>query len=412
MPLRAKVTWSPVPGGHERGRPADIGGSAGRDREAGQRLFGDAPAGGVGAAAFGGCRGAVEHVLASVRQGGQQVVCLGREGMLPRAARAVQPPDVPVAAGCGELMPHGQDWCDVDRASAQALAFAARRLEAESLGLVFAASAPTPELANLPDLAVEGLRDKDALALLDRALAGPIDAQVRDQIIAETRGNPLALLELPRGLTPPQLAGGFGFPGALGLARGLEDSFRRRFEALPERTRQLLLIAAADPTGDAALLWRAAFRLGLSGEAAVPAAQAGLADFGGRVRFRHPLVRSAAYRSASLRDAQRAHRALAKVTDAEADPDRRAWHLAQAAAGPDADVADELRYFPTDARTPDRPPRAARVELVPAGRRRGRRALHGHEAGRPLYSGRIASPVPAASELQAADAQPDPQPLS
>jgi DNA-binding CsgD family transcriptional regulator len=237
------------------------------------------------------------------------------------------------------LIDDGQ-W--LDQASAQVLAFAARRLEAESLGLVFATGALTPELASLPELAVDGLRDKDALTLLDRALAGPIDTQVRDQIIAETRGNPLALLELPRGLTPAQLAGGFGFLGAMGLAHGMEDSFRRRVDALPERTRQLLLVAAADPTGDAALVWRAAFRLGLSGEAAVPAAEAGLAEFGARVRFRHPLVRSAAYRSASVRAAQQAHRALAEVTDARLDPDRRAWHLAQAAAGPDADAADEL----------------------------------------------------------------------
>jgi DNA-binding CsgD family transcriptional regulator len=246
------------------------------------------------------------------------------------------------------LVDDGQ-W--LDQASAQVLAFAARRLEAESLGLVLAASAPTPELANLPDLAVEGLRDEDALALLDKALAGPIDTQVRDQIIAETRGNPLALLELPRELTPAQLAGGFGFPGAMGLARGMEESFRRRVDALPDPVRQLLLIAAADPTGDAALVWRAASRLGLSGEAAVPAAEAGLAEFGARVRFRHPLVRSAAYRSASVRDAQQAHRALAEVTDARLDPDRRAWHLAQAITGPDADVADELERSADRARS-------------------------------------------------------------
>jgi DNA-binding CsgD family transcriptional regulator len=230
----------------------------------------------------------------------------------------------------------------LDRASAQVLAFAARRLGAESVGVVFAASSPTRELAELPALVVEGLRDDDARVLLDRALPGAIDAQVRDQIIAETRGNPLALLELPRGLTAAQLAGGFGYPGAIDVAGSLEESFRRRVDALPGPARQLLIIAAADPTGDAALVWRAASGLGFGVEAAVPAAQARLAEFDARVRFRHPLVRSAAYRSGSVRDTQRAHRALAAVTDARLDPDRRAWHLAQAAAGPDADIAGEL----------------------------------------------------------------------
>jgi DNA-binding CsgD family transcriptional regulator len=239
----------------------------------------------------------------------------------------------------------------LDRASAQALAFAARRLGAESVGLVFAASAPTRELADLPDLLVEGLRDEDARTLLDRALAGRIDPQVRDQIVAEAHGNPLAVLELPRGLAVAQLAGGFGFPGAIGLTGSMEDDFRRRVDALPGPTRGLLQIAAADPTGDAALVWRAASRLGISADAAVPAAEAGLAEFGARIRFRHPLVRSAAYRSGAVRDTRRAHGALAEVTDARLDPDRRAWHQAQAANGPDADIADELERSADRARS-------------------------------------------------------------
>jgi DNA-binding CsgD family transcriptional regulator len=238
----------------------------------------------------------------------------------------------------------------LDRASAQVLAFAARRLGAESLGLVFGASEPSRELAGLPDLVVAGLRDQDARVLLDHVLAGSLDARVRDQIIAETRGNPLALVELPRGLTPAQLAGGFGIPGAMGPAGSMAETFRRRVDALPGPTRQLLLIAAADPTGDAALVWRAASRLGISTSAAVPAAEARLAEFGGRVRFRHPLVRSAAYRSGLVRDTQQAHRALAAVTDARLDPDRRAWHRALAAAGPDAEVADELEMSADRAR--------------------------------------------------------------
>lgn len=173
-------------------------------------------------------------------------------------------------------------------------------------------------------------------------LTGPIDGRVRDQIVAETRGNPLALLELPRGLTVAELAGGFGLPGAIPLAGSIEESFRRRVGALPHQTRRLLLLAAADPTGDPALVWRAADRLGIGADAAAPAADAGLAEFGTRVRFRHPLARSAAYRSAPAQDRQEAHRTLAEVTDQQLDPDRRAWHRAQTAPGPDEEVAAEL----------------------------------------------------------------------
>ena len=186
----------------------------------------------------------------------------------------------------------------LDQASAQVLAFVARRLGAESVGLVFGTRAAGGELAGLPELAVGGLAEADARALLDAVLTGPVDARVREQIVAETRGNPLALLELPRGLTLAELAGGFGLPGALPLAGRIEDSFRRQIDALPAQARRLLLVAAADPTGDPVLVWRAAGRLGIGAEAAAPAAEAGLAEFGARVRFRHPLVRSAAYRSA------------------------------------------------------------------------------------------------------------------
>jgi DNA-binding CsgD family transcriptional regulator len=275
----------------------------------------------------------------------------------------------------------------LDQASAQVLAFAARRLGAESVGLVFAASAPTGELAGLPALVVEGLRDEDASTLLDGALAGPIDPQVRNQIIAEAHGNPLALLELPRGLTVAQLAGGFGFPGAMGLAGSMEESFRRRVNGLPGPARELLLIAAADPTGDAALVWRAASRLGISAEAAVPAAEASLAEFGARVRFRHPLVRSAAYRSGSVGDTRRAHAVLAEVTDARLDPDRRAWHRAQAANGPDADIAGELERSADRARSRGGVGAAAAflersAVLTLAPQQRARRALAAAEAKR------------------------------
>jgi DNA-binding CsgD family transcriptional regulator len=228
----------------------------------------------------------------------------------------------------------------LDRASAQVLAFVARRLGAESVGLVFSARVADGELAILPGLEVKGLPERDARALLDAALTGPVDARVREQIVAETQGNPLALLELPRSSTPIHLAGGFGLPGA--LPGRIEDSFRRRVDALPAQARRLLLLAAADPTGDPVLVWRAAGRLGIDTLAAGPAAEAELADFGARVQFRHPLVRSATYRSASAQDRQEAHQALAHATNRQTDPDRRAWHRAQAAAGPDEEVAAEL----------------------------------------------------------------------
>jgi DNA-binding CsgD family transcriptional regulator len=233
-----------------------------------------------------------------------------------------------------------EQW--LDRSSAQVLGFVARRLVAESVGLVFAARMPSSDLAGLPELAVEGLRAADARALLETALMGPLDSRVRDRVVAETHGNPLALLELARGLTAQELAGGFGVPAAVGLSGGIEESFRRRIEVLPEQTRRLLLIAAAEPVGDPALVWVAAARLGIGAEAAEPAVEAGLVEFAGRVRFRHPLVRSVVYSSASSVEKRRVHDALARVTDAQLDPDRRAWHLAHAVAGPDPDVAAEL----------------------------------------------------------------------
>jgi DNA-binding CsgD family transcriptional regulator len=233
-----------------------------------------------------------------------------------------------------------QQW--LDRASAQALGFAARRLAAEPIGLVFAARVPGEDVAGLPELVVGGLPDDDARELLASVLTGPLDAQVRDQIIADTNGNPLALLELPRGLTPAQLAGGFGLSSAVPLDGRIEESFARQLAALPAQTRRLVQLAAADPSGDPVLVWRAAGRLAIGAGAAGPAMEAGLAEFGGRVRFRHPLVRSAAYRSASIETRQELHGALADATDPAVDPDRRAWHRAQAAPGPDEAVAAEL----------------------------------------------------------------------
>jgi DNA-binding CsgD family transcriptional regulator len=233
-----------------------------------------------------------------------------------------------------------EQW--LDRASAQVLGFVARRLVAESVGMVFAARVPSTDIAGLSDLTVEGLPEADARALLDSALTGPLDSRVRDQILAETHGNPLALLELPRGLTPQELAGGFGLPNLTRLSGGIKESFRRRVEALSVQTRRLLLVAAAEPVGDQGLVWRAAAKLGVGAEAAAPAVDSGLVEFGSRVRFRHPLVRSTVYASALAKDRQKVHAALAGVTDPQLDPDRRAWHRAHAVAGPDEAVAAEL----------------------------------------------------------------------
>ncbi|GAA2209561.1 LuxR family transcriptional regulator [Nonomuraea monospora] len=241
----------------------------------------------------------------------------------------------------------------LDRVSAQTLAFVARRLLAERVGLVLAVREPSAdseptglthaELTGLPQTEVGRLGDGDARALLDSVTPGRLDERVRDRIVAEAQGNPLALLELPRGLTPAELAGGFGRPDARPPAGQIEQSFLRRVEPLPHDTRLLLLVAAAEPVGDVTLLTRAAELLGIeTSAAAAPAEAAGLIMIGTRVRFRHPLVRSMAYRAAALEDRHRVHRALADATDPEADPDRRAWHLAGAAAFADEEVAAEL----------------------------------------------------------------------
>ena len=233
----------------------------------------------------------------------------------------------------------------LDHASAQALAFAARRLVAESVGVVFAVrDGEGAELAGVAQLVVSGLPDADARELLCSALRGPLDERVRDRIVAETRGNPLALLELPRGLTPAQLAGGVVLSGTDTLAGQIEENYRRRLAALPAETQRLVLVAAAEPLGDPVLLWRAVCLLDISVAAAAAAASAGLLEIGPRVRFHHPLVRSAIYRAASPQERRVAHRALAQATDPEADFDRRAWHAAQATAGPDEDVAADLEH--------------------------------------------------------------------
>ena len=228
----------------------------------------------------------------------------------------------------------------LDHASALTLAFVTRRLLAEPVGLVFAAREPGEELRRVPDLEVLGLLNGDARALLGSTMRFALDWRVRDRILAETRGNPLALLELPQGLTPTQLAGGFGMPDAPDLSKRIEESYLRRLETVPEDARRLLLVAAADPVGDPLLLQRASERLGIA--LSVVDDTNGLLAVEERVTFRHPLARSAVYRSAGAPARRAAHLALAEVTNRDVDPDRRAWHLAAATSGPDEEVALEL----------------------------------------------------------------------
>ncbi|MFC8419309.1 AAA family ATPase [Streptomyces sp. NPDC057236] len=232
----------------------------------------------------------------------------------------------------------------LDEMSSQTLAFVARRLRTERIGLVLAVREPSVAsgLAELPHLVVGPLGDGDARALLDSVIPGRLDGLVRDRVVAEARGNPRALLELPRGLTPVELAGGFGRPDARPLPGRTEQDFLDRVAALPPETRRLLLIAAAEPVGDTTLLTRAADLLGVEVSAASAAGAAELITIGTRVRFRHPLVRSAAYRVATAEDRRHVHQALADATDSGTDPDRRAWHLANAASGTDESVAADL----------------------------------------------------------------------
>ena len=278
----------------------------------------------------------------------------------------------------------------LDRASAQTLAFVARRLSAESIAVVFATREPSADFTGLPRLTLEGLSDAEARELLDSVIKAPMDERVRDRFVAETRGNPLALLELPPGKTAEWLTGGFAYPDVRPLTGRIEESFRRRIDALPAETQRLLLVAASEPLGEPVLMWRAAERLGIGAEAATPATASGLVEFGARVMFRHPLVRSAVYRAASLEERRSAHGALADATDPEVDPDRRAWHRAHATPGLDEDVAAELERSAGRAQARGGLVAAAAflaraTELTPEPARRAQRALAAaqakHQAG-------------------------------
>ncbi|HEY2161792.1 MAG TPA: ATP-binding protein, partial [Solirubrobacteraceae bacterium] len=273
----------------------------------------------------------------------------------------------------------------LDQASAQVLSFAARRLWAQPVALLFAAREPSDELRGLPELQVEGLRNGDAQALLGLAARFMLDERVRERLVAETRGNPLALLELPRGLTPTQLAGGFGLMDAQALPDRIEGGFRQHLAGLPSDTQRLMLVAAAEPVGDPLLLWQAAERLGIGASAAAAAETEGLLVIGQRVTFRDRWVRSAVYRSASVDERRAVHLALAEVTDPQLDPDRRAWQFAVAAAGLDEDLALELERSSGRAQARGGLPAAAAflqrsVELTRDAARRVDRALAAAEA--------------------------------
>ena len=233
----------------------------------------------------------------------------------------------------------------LDQVSSETLAFVARRLLAERVGFVFAVRELGVEqlFEGFPELLIEGLPADEARVLLEATIPGPIDERVKARILAETRGNPLALMQLPRGLTPADLAGGFGLPDARPLTNRIEQSFLQRANALPRETQLLLLTAAAEPLGDVSLLWRAAGRLGIGAGAEFPAVAADLLELGARVRFPHPLVRSAVYRASDLSDRCDVHRALADSTDPVVDPDRCAWHRAHATTTPDETVAAEMQ---------------------------------------------------------------------
>jgi DNA-binding CsgD family transcriptional regulator len=268
----------------------------------------------------------------------------------------------------------------LDGSSARALAFVARRLLADRIAFVFAAREPGDALAGFPEVHIGPLGHRDARALLESVLPGRLDDRVVERIVVETRGNPLALLELPRGLSPAQLAGGFGLPTSLPLSAGIEESFRRRLAKLPRDARRLLLLAAADPLGDPALVWRAAQGIGIPESAARTVESEGLLSLGEGMAFRHPLVRSAVYGAAEPNERREAHRALAEATDPQIDPDRRAWHHAQAASVPDEGLAAELER--SAARAQARGGFAAAAAfleraamLTPAPARRAQRAL-------------------------------------
>ena len=233
----------------------------------------------------------------------------------------------------------------LDTPSADALVFAARRLRAERVAIVFAVrerEGRSFERRGLPDLSVTGLEDEDARALLLNR-SSELVASVRERLLAEAAGNPLALLELPAGLSEAQRTGIEPLPDSIPLTARVQAAFAARVEGLPAPTQTMVLIAAADDTGDVATVVSAAAELGVAAEALDPAEATGVVRTdGGRVAFRHPLVRAAVFGAATLTQRQRAHTALASVLKGEEHADRRVWHHALATLTADENVAAEL----------------------------------------------------------------------
>lgn len=316
------------------------------------------------------------------------------------------------AAEHGPLLCLVDDVQWLDRTSAEVLAFVARRVEAERLAMAFGERdvAGQPSVfSGLPRLALPALDPATARALLDSAVRAPLADEVRERIIAEARGNPLALLELPGSVPAARLGGGYQLPALSDVPGRVERGFQRRLGDLPEATRLLLLAAAAEPTGDPGLLFRTTVELGMTPESAAPAEAAGLIEIGSRVRFRHPLVRSAVYRAADPAARRRVHGALAASTDGALDPDRRAWHCAQAVLGVDEEVAAELEHSAGRARARGGEAAAGAflrrsAELTPGADGRIRRAL---EAAQALAN--AGAPGAALDLLAIADGSPDPQ---
>lgn len=294
----------------------------------------------------------------------------------------------------------------LDACSAQAITYAARRISNDSVAFLFGARRLTDQTWRLPELAIAGLDDQDARQLLGTVLPDRLDSRVVDRLLAETHGNPLALLEMPRGLTPSQLAGGFGLPATVNLASQIEESYRRRLARMPVDSRRLMLVIAADPTGDSDIIWHAADRLLIADGAADAIEKARLVEFGEHIVFHHPLVRSAVYNAATRQERREAHAALAEVTDPGSDPDRRAWHRAQATMRPDESVASELEASATRAQSRGGYAAAGAflersVALTVDPSRRATRALRGAQANR------LAGALDAASKL-ASVAERDP----
>ncbi|MEU9604188.1 AAA family ATPase [Streptomyces sp. NPDC048057] len=326
------------------------------------------------------------------------------------------------AAGERPLLCLVDDAQWLDAASAQALAFVARRVEAEPLGLGLVFALRDPDLgpcdvhtfAGLPKLGLAGLGEADARKLLATAVRAPWDERICDRVIIEAGGNPLVLTQLPLSAEPAKLAGGFGLPNELSVPRKIEECFQRRSRGLPAETRLLLLVAAAEPLGDTALMWAAAEQLDIRADAAAPAETAGLVEVGTWVRFHHPLMRSLIYRAATSSDRRRVHRALAAATDARAEPDRHAWHRAQATPGTDETIAADLERSADRARARGGLAAAAAfleraVVLTPEPGDRARRALCAagakHKAGAPdaaleLLTLAKTGPLPAAERAR------------